>query len=38
MTLWQHPNFFAYYPSEKTHAGVLGEMTASLFNNPGFSW
>lgn len=38
MTLWHHPNFYAYYPSEATHAAILGEMMSCAFNNPNFAW
>ena len=38
MTLWNHPNFFAYFPSETTHAAIIGEIMSSAFNNPNFNW
>ncbi|XP_078441818.1 pyridoxal phosphate (PLP)-dependent transferases superfamily protein [Wolffia australiana] len=35
---WQSPGFFAYYPSNSSTAGFLGEMVMSGFNVVGFSW
>ncbi|KAJ6833589.1 tyrosine decarboxylase 1 [Iris pallida] len=38
VTHWQSPNFFAYYPSNSSTAGFLGEMLSAAFNIVGFSW
>ncbi|OAY66410.1 Tyrosine decarboxylase 1, partial [Ananas comosus] len=34
----QSPNYFAYYPSNSSTAGFLGEMLSAGFNIVGFSW
>ncbi|XP_065865254.1 phenylacetaldehyde synthase [Euphorbia lathyris] len=38
VTHWQSPNYFAYYPSNSSVAGFLGEMLSAGFNIVGFSW
>nr|UUJ74934.1 tyrosine decarboxylase [Cephalotaxus hainanensis] len=38
ITHWQSPNFFAFYPSNSSTAGLLGEMLSGGFNIVGFSW
>ncbi|EGR32369.1 tryptophan decarboxylase, putative, partial [Ichthyophthirius multifiliis] len=38
ITQWQHPNFFAYYPSSVSHATSIAELFASTFHSPGFTW
>nr|WGU11341.1 tyrosine decarboxylase 2 [Crinum x powellii] len=38
VTHWQSPNYFAYYPSNSSIAGFLGEMISAGFNIVGFSW
>ncbi|XP_071919010.1 phenylacetaldehyde synthase isoform X2 [Coffea arabica] len=38
VTHWQSPNFFAYYPSNSSVAGFLGEMLSAGINMVGFSW
>ncbi|KAF8585535.1 aromatic-L-amino-acid decarboxylase [Ramaria rubella] len=38
VTHWQHPSFFAYFPTASTHEGVLGDLYASTVANPGFNW
>lgn len=38
ITHWQHPSFFAYFPSNTSYPGLLGDMLASCFNVIGFSW
>lgn len=38
ITHWQSPNFFAFYPSNSSTAGLLGEMLSGGFNVIGFSW
>ncbi|MQM09297.1 hypothetical protein Taro_042170 [Colocasia esculenta] len=38
VTHWQSPGYFAYYPSNSSIAGFLGEMLSASFNIVGFSW
>ncbi|WOL10650.1 tyrosine decarboxylase 1 [Canna indica] len=38
ITHWQSPDYFAYYPSNSSTAGFLGEMLSAGFNIVGFSW
>jgi aromatic-L-amino-acid decarboxylase len=38
ITHWQHPQFFAYFPSNSTFESMIGEFLASSVSNPGFSW
>ncbi|XP_024514926.1 tyrosine decarboxylase 1 isoform X2 [Selaginella moellendorffii] len=38
VTHWQSPNFFGYYPSNSSTAGLLGEMLSAGLNIVGFSW
>ena len=38
VTHWQSPSYFAYYPSNSSTAGFLGEMLSAAFNIVGFSW
>ncbi|KAK3013807.1 hypothetical protein RJ639_009733 [Escallonia herrerae] len=38
VTHWQSPDFFAYYPSNSSIAGFLGEMLSAGINMVGFSW
>ncbi|TFK74562.1 hypothetical protein BDN72DRAFT_664561 [Pluteus cervinus] len=38
LTHWQHPSFFAYYPTACTFEGMLGDLYASSASNPGFNW
>ncbi|WCJ39557.1 Tyrosine decarboxylase [Euphorbia peplus] len=38
VTHWQSPNYFAYYPSNSSVAGFLGEMLSAGVNVMGFSW
>lgn len=38
VTHWQSPNYFAYYPSNSSVAGFLGEMLSTGINMVGFSW
>ncbi|XP_017254123.2 tyrosine decarboxylase 4 [Daucus carota subsp. sativus] len=38
ITHWQSPNFFAYFPSSGSTAGLLGEMLSTGFNIVGFNW
>lgn len=38
VTHWQSPNYFAYFPSNSSVAGFLGEMLSAGLNIVGFSW
>lgn len=38
VTHWQSPNYFAYFPSNSSIAGFLGEMLSAGINMVGFSW
>ncbi|KDN44103.1 PLP-dependent transferase [Tilletiaria anomala UBC 951] len=38
ITHWQHPNFYAYFPSNATKEGILADMLAASISNPGFNW
>ncbi|KAJ4851343.1 Tyrosine decarboxylase 1 [Turnera subulata] len=38
VTHWQSPNYFAYFPSNSSVAGFLGEMLSAGINMVGFSW
>ncbi len=38
LTQWQHPNFFAYFPSNMSHGAIVGDMISLAFNTPGFTW
>ena len=38
ITHWQHPSFFAYYPSNSSPAGILAELYSNMFNCIGFNW
>ncbi|KAG8389141.1 hypothetical protein BUALT_Bualt02G0198300 [Buddleja alternifolia] len=38
VTHWQSPEFFAYFPSNSSVAGFLGEMLSAAINMVGFSW
>ncbi|TDL17217.1 hypothetical protein BD410DRAFT_816531 [Rickenella mellea] len=38
LTHWQHPSFFAYFPTACTFEGILGDVYASSVSNPGFNW
>lgn len=37
LTHWQHPSFFAYFPTACTFEGMLGDLYASSATNPGFN-
>ena len=37
ITHWQHPSFFAYFPTASTFEGILGELYSSSVSNPGFN-
>jgi len=38
ITHWQHPRFFAYFPSNTSEAGILAELLAATINSVGFLW
>ncbi|KAF8348273.1 pyridoxal-dependent decarboxylase conserved domain-containing protein [Amanita rubescens] len=38
MTHWQHPSFFAYFPTACTFEGMLADLYSSSTCNPGFNW
>ncbi|CAI9770606.1 unnamed protein product [Fraxinus pennsylvanica] len=38
VTHWQSPDYFAYFPSNSSVAGILGEMLSAGINMVGFSW
>lgn len=38
ITHWQHPKFFAYFPSTISHPTVLADMFATAFHSPSFTW
>ena len=38
LTQWQHPNFYAYFPSNMSHGAIVGDMISLAFNTPGFTW
>ncbi|KAK0212488.1 pyridoxal phosphate-dependent transferase [Desarmillaria ectypa] len=38
LTHWQHPSFFAYFPTACTFEGILGDLYSSSVSNPGFNW
>ncbi|XP_039803376.1 tryptophan decarboxylase 1-like [Panicum virgatum] len=38
MTHWASPNFFAFFPSTNSAAGIAGELIASAMNSVGFTW
>ncbi|KAJ2490817.1 hypothetical protein IWW37_002817 [Coemansia sp. RSA 2050] len=38
VTHWQSGNFFAWYPSNSSFPGILGDMYSSMFNIVGFNW
>jgi aromatic-L-amino-acid decarboxylase len=37
ITHWQHPQFFAYFPSISTFESILGELYTASVSNPGFN-
>lgn len=38
LTHWQHPSFFAYFPSNGTYASILGELVSAGLGVQGMSW
>ena len=35
---WQHPSFFAYFPSNTSYPSILGELLAAGLGVQGMSW
>ncbi|HZY04419.1 MAG TPA: pyridoxal-dependent decarboxylase [Anaeromyxobacteraceae bacterium] len=38
ITHWNHPSFFAYFPSNTSYASVLGDLAAAGLGAQGMSW
>lgn len=38
ITHWQHPNFYAYFPTANSFEGLLGDLYSSSVANPTFNW
>jgi aromatic-L-amino-acid decarboxylase len=38
ITHWNHPSFFAYFPSNTSYASVLGDLASSGLGAQGMSW
>jgi aromatic-L-amino-acid decarboxylase len=38
LTHWQHPNFMAFFPSNVSYPGILGELYSSVYSAPAFNW
>ncbi len=38
ITHWQHPDFYAYFPAMMSPPALLGDLLASSWNTPMFSW
>jgi glutamate/tyrosine decarboxylase-like PLP-dependent enzyme len=38
MTLWQHPGYFAYFPSNVSHISIVGDMLVSALHASAFTW
>jgi aromatic-L-amino-acid/L-tryptophan decarboxylase len=38
ITHWNHPSFFAYFPSNTTYASILGDLAAAGLGAQGMSW
>lgn len=37
LTHWQHPSFFAYFPTGGTFEGILADLYSTSTPNPGFN-
>jgi hypothetical protein len=37
ITLWQHPSFFAYFPTANTFESIIADLYSSSISNPGFN-
>jgi aromatic-L-amino-acid decarboxylase len=38
LTHWQHPNFFAYFPSNSSYPSILGDLLTAGLGVQGMSW
>ncbi|KAI0076732.1 hypothetical protein K474DRAFT_1201695 [Panus rudis PR-1116 ss-1] len=38
LTHWQHPSFFAFFPTACTFEGILADLYSTSATNPGFNW
>ncbi len=38
LTHWQHPDFFAYFPSNTSYSSILGELLSAGLGVQGMSW
>jgi aromatic-L-amino-acid decarboxylase len=38
LSLWQHPRFFGYFPSNALHAGILADLISTGLGVIGLSW
>ncbi|KAG8997249.1 hypothetical protein FRB94_007779 [Tulasnella sp. JGI-2019a] len=38
VTHWQHPSFFAYFPTSSTFEGSIADLYAGSVSSPGFNW
>jgi len=38
ITHWNHPSFFAYFPSNTSYASILADLVASGLGSQGMSW
>ena len=38
ITHWQHPSFFAYFPSNSSYSSILGELASAGLGVQGMSW
>ncbi|VDK56172.1 unnamed protein product [Gongylonema pulchrum] len=37
-THWQHPNFYAYYPTACSYQAIMGDILSDGLASIGFSW
>lgn len=38
LTHWNHPNFMAFFPSNSSYPGILGELYSAVYTAPAFNW
>jgi aromatic-L-amino-acid decarboxylase len=38
LTHWSHPNFMAFFPSNSSYPGILGELYSAALTAPAFNW
>lgn len=38
LTHWQHPGFMAFFPSNGSYPGILGELYSAVYSAPAFNW